>query len=201
MPGIGFDRWVELIFAGAIVAATVVNVYIAHSEWTAMVETNRINTRPYINIELLPDTLRIAPNPSKSGDTRSVLAIDFTVENGGRLPAPLDIGSNGTWLTQHHQPNKLDGFRLVATLLLFPGAKPKPYTAYSASLGESDVRDIRASGEKTAYFKIRATYGPLDQRQLYETELCTTYEIVAEGDVIHAGDAGICDKESSNYTK
>jgi hypothetical protein len=39
--GIGWDRWIELIFAGAITFATFGNVMMANWQWSAINESNR----------------------------------------------------------------------------------------------------------------------------------------------------------------
>jgi hypothetical protein len=45
--GIGWDRKIELIFAGVIVFVTAVNVIVAYCQWSAITDSNRLNNRPY----------------------------------------------------------------------------------------------------------------------------------------------------------
>lgn len=48
---IGWDRWIELAFTFAILAATVVNVVVAKKQWSAMIESNRINNLALVEIQ------------------------------------------------------------------------------------------------------------------------------------------------------
>lgn len=49
----------------------------------AALDANQIAIRPYIKIDLLPDTFEITSSPIGRS-----LAMQFTIENTGKLPAP-----------------------------------------------------------------------------------------------------------------
>jgi hypothetical protein len=92
--GIGWDRKIELIFAGVIVFVTAVNVIVVYCQWSAITDSNRLNNRPYIKIISKPEAFVIHSTGDTKGDFRG---IKFRLENTGKMPGLTWVRSSANW--------------------------------------------------------------------------------------------------------
>ena len=113
---IAIDRWVELAFTFAISVATAVNVYVAHSQWSAMVQNNsivkgqldamEIDKRPWIRANVDIKELRLV---EWGGDKHINTALIFDLKNYGELPAiNIVISTNVASHPGNSERTKLD---------------------------------------------------------------------------------------------
>lgn len=133
MPGLrGADRWIELALATVIAGATVVNACVANRQWSAIAKNNEIITRPYVKIDLKPETFSTErQNPNTPG---RYLSIQFSIENTGRLPALTNVQVGLVWETRNRQrPHKPSSSSGVGRRFLFPQQDSGLFTAYSDS--------------------------------------------------------------------
>jgi hypothetical protein len=195
MPKIGFDRWIELIFAAAIAGATIFNVLVARMQWQAMNETNQISTRPYIKVKLRPETF-ILP---KNGDG-GLRGVRFLVENTGKLPAMLYIQSAVNYQAGGHNGDDQHwpSINLVGEKFVFPGDPPAEFTSQTLSITKGGIVDL--GGNSGRFFAlVDVFYGPARE---FETHVCNVYLMAADdAGEYRLSDEQPCPHKENNYAK
>ena len=209
MSRIGFDRWIELGFTGAILIATVVNVCVAYRQWTVMDESNRINTRPYIKVLMAPGTFVIHKAGDGARDSRS---LQFVVQNIGRLPGLAAITSAVNWEGRGHprDDKSWPSIGVVGRIFLFPdNNQGVVFSSQPLDLTKGQLTDL-ADGDKF-FVMVDVLYGPSKNVELYgpsrdyETKVCTVYRLTGPApgsdEIRLTGDGYPCPSEGSNYAK
>ena len=160
-----FKNWVTLLtllFVGAYTLLTYFTLKNSEDTLGTARKANEIASRPYIKIVFKPETFRFAKRPGLPNNFPDTLAIDFSVKNFGKLPAPVDIAATGTLRTQHHDPSPLDSFFEVAKRFMFPD-DVETFTAYSPEPDQQTLGEFKTSVPdrvRLIYFAIRISYGP-----------------------------------------
>jgi hypothetical protein len=202
MIKIGFDRWIELVLATAIAGATIWNVCVATRQWSVMNETNQINTRPYIKIELIPESFAVNVSPSPGGSAGIIM--QFAIENTGKLPAPADIQGSILWSGRSHQKGQWS-FNNLGKRFLFPSQDSVRFIAYAANeLTPGELLDLKGGGNgNSLYVSAMVLYGP-DAQHLGDraTRICTQYPFgFTDGQFKLLAVGEPCTDPDSNYAR
>jgi len=202
--GIGWDRKTELVFAGVIVLATAVNVIVAFCQWSAITESNRLNSRPYIKIISKPEAFVIHTSGDPKGDFRG---IKFRLENTGKMPGLTWVRSSANWNGTGHAAEDRDwpSIGLVARKFVFTGTDDQDFPTYEIGLTPAQTADIKTGDH--FYVLIDAVYGPSKDvyghgpSEDYRTKVCTAYQIKRADTLITLGDGEPCPSDGSNFAR
>jgi hypothetical protein len=141
---IGPDRWIELFFTFAILAATVVNVCIANKQWSAMTESNKINRESFTSVQrafIAISDVEVTPLYTSGEITHWALRVN--VENSGNTPTvDLNVMPNNTFFPI----GKQDGWN-------------QPYLGIKLPEVPGDPEDIRVV-LKRGGISLQALIGP-----------------------------------------
>jgi hypothetical protein len=190
--------------SGAALAAAAAAAVGAWQGWIAtqgVTEARRANEiaiRPYIKVDLLPDTFAIGPISSRGG---TVMSIQFTIENTGKLPAPATIQASIGWQASHH-PLDRNAFRSYEGLgqrFLFPNQESGRITKYTNVLSDGELIDLKNGAGRSFYISAQVLYGP-DKQHLEDraVQICMVFPI---NDSMRLGPAEPCPEEDSNYAR
>lgn len=158
---------------------------------------NEIATRPYIKIDILPESFAIGTVPQRGG---SVMSIQFTITNTGKLPAPVRVQTATSWQSVKHQLDQstLRSYSNLGQRFLFPEQDSGRFTSYTNGLSDGEMLDLKANSSRQFYIRVMALYGP-DEQHLGERSvlICNAYQINWNGEGYSLG-AGETDPGSDN---
>lgn len=200
---VGWDRIIELIFAFAIVVATIGNVWVTHKQWTAMKESNQIQTRPYVKITLKPESFVLRSPDDKRGDSRT---LKFQLTNVGKLPRLVLALSAVDWDGPGHARSaNWPSVAQSGREFLFPDEKGVEFSSQGMSITAGQISDLKEGGGGRLFVMVDSLYGPLDSSANpsndFETHICTSFALVHRGDEFQLGESRPCNEADSNYAK
>jgi hypothetical protein len=176
----------------------------ANWQWSAINESNRISTRPYIKITMKPEAFAI----HTAGDTKGDFpGIKFRMENTGKLPGLVFVQSSASWgyAGRSGDDKNWPSIGIMARKFVFSGPDETEFPSYLLGFTKGQLADI-ATGDR--YFvMLNAIYGPSKKAELsgpsdeYQTKVCTVFQVRRDGDVVKLDDGEPCPSEGSNYAK
>ena len=158
----------------------------------AALAANEIAIRPYIKIDLSPDSFKVAPRADGLE-----MSMQFSIENIGKLPAPANVGGEILWSGFNHERGPWS-FAKLSELFLFPNQNSPTFTVKSPVISEGQIADLKTHGNRSAYVTIQVLYGP-DQRHWTDrfVRICTLYPIKWDGNQFSLDVGDTCPDDSS----
>lgn len=180
--------------SGAVVSAIAAwHAYdAANRAVAAAIAANEIAIRPYVKIDLLPDSFKVGP---RVGGTE--MSMQFSIANTGKLPAPVNIGGEILWSGAHHERGPWS-FATLGQLFLFPNQDSGILTVKSPVLSDGQMTDLKSNTNRSAYVTIQVLYGP-DPRRLADrlVRVCMIYAIKWDGSQFSLDVGETCPDDSS----
>lgn len=184
---------------GATIAASFA-AYYTYQQWQASEKTLQATIRPYIKVELKPETFEIRKPPQGS---RDAICVNFTIENTGKLPAllntmagvewsPSSEGRNGNW------PKASRGYG--GSVYLFEKQNIEPALACSRELTPGEMDDFKNAKNRDIIAGIKVLYSipSSNDHDPFVTKICTEFHL-QDGPLLHlSGPGGPCGNGESN---
>ena len=204
--------WVDLlgiwIAAGTFIAAVGAAIaaslaaYFTYGQWDAATRTLEATVRPYVKINVLPDTFAVQNIPEAGGRER--ISVQFSIENTGKFPAPARIQYGLDWQSAGHQRTSSGTPQTTAALgarYLFPNQDSGHFRAFSNELNVGDLAELRADGFKNFWIAIWVGYGPFPNSASYETRICNFYRVTGPFEVLRLEGGEPCPDQQSNSAR
>jgi hypothetical protein len=197
---------VTLVFVILTTVGVFIQAGILHNSDIAFQDTaiaaraaNEIAIRPYIKVSISPSSFAMRSRPTGG---KPVMAIQFNIEDIGKLPALARAEANVDWEMEGRSlPKNFGPTGNMGQIFLFPQDNSGNIIAYGAELNEGDLINLKNAKHGSVFVTVSILYGPDNDSARYETRICTVYPTLIEDNAIRLDRGERCPQDGSNYAK